>query len=173
LADPDPGIRRETAAAIPNLKWIGEKRAAWLVAAFKDRDNSVRGQALDSLWILQDEQAIPALQAAMQDADPLIRAKAAVALTGTAAGKTVLLGMFSAAELDRMGRDYKAVIRAGDETSVPLLVAALFSNKDMDVDILLNAGNNELMRAGKQYAWDQGGYVLPSSGQPGLTWGGG
>ncbi len=173
MVDPDPGIRRETAAAIPNLKWMAEKRTKLLVAALQDGDKSVRGQAIDSLWNLQDAQALLALQTAMQDPDPVIRAKVAVALTGTADGKNVLLGIFTAQELDSMGRDYKAVIQAGDETSVPLLIAALFSNKDIDVDILLNSGNNELFRAAEQYAWDNGEYVLPGSVQPVLTWGGG
>jgi HEAT repeat protein len=75
LADPDPRVRRQAAAA---LEVLAERRAVLpLRALLGDPDAGVRANAARALGRLGDGAIVPALVACLRDAAPAVREQGA------------------------------------------------------------------------------------------------
>lgn len=97
LADKDFSKRRESVLSLGLLPPGDPYTWTSLAAAVKDKDDRVRGAAVETLDSFDDKRAIPALKLALEDAIPEIAFAAASALyrLGDSSGRNVLQAVLS------------------------------------------------------------------------------
>ncbi|MFH2038751.1 MAG: HEAT repeat domain-containing protein, partial [Chloroflexota bacterium] len=131
--------------------------------------------AVRALGYTNDRRAVEPLLAALKDEDLVFRGEAALSLIRLGDfGVEALLATFDEQSLAATVSDYQRIIREGQDSSLPILVAALMKagNISMDEDYL-NCGQNILSGAAGVWADMNGFYVMQGSGGgSGASWGG-
>lgn len=176
LGDPEEIVRSSAVESLAQLDWMKEERAPLLIAALRDPSPPVREKAANAFHWVRDEQAIPGLVELLKDEALEVRKEAALALAHQGIpGAKALVAAFDEEELAITVSDYHRIITEGDEASVPVLIAALFSpdGSSMAGDYL-NCGQYMLENAAEEWA-EMNGFTITyfnNGSGSGLTWGG-
>ncbi len=175
LHDPSPIVRYTAVDSITNLSWMQKEQEAILTAALSDPDADVRARAAVGLQRVGTGGGMLQLIAALKDEDTQVRNEAALALIHLGqSGVDALVETFSSGDLVAAVQDHERIIQEGDYDSIPVLVAALFTEGgSIMANTFLNCGSPWLGKAAEAWALANGMTVTFSPGgqSAGVTWG--
>jgi len=167
LKDPDRGLRGGAAVALGKIR---EPRAIdSLIGALKDAEAAVRGGAVQALSDI-GETATEPLITALRDPDPHVRQGTARALGYIRSPRavSVLIGAWAAGDPDVIAGASPFFIARGEPGSEDTLIRALNTNGDpLTAMCFLNAGNQKLAEAARQWGTARGAQSLTISIAPG------
>jgi HEAT repeat protein len=175
LSDANASIRAGAVQTLSNAQWMAEQRIPLLITALKDGSALVRYDAAGALGGTGDFSAITSLAALLKDKDNGVRIAATLSLTRSGKnGIQVLVSGLGSSTIEAAARDYPGIIEAGDKTTIPVLIAALFIKDDTRMALTyLNCGEATLEGAAQVWARTHGYQLSYTSGQsPDHTWGG-
>jgi HEAT repeat protein len=173
LQDQDPDIRSVAALVLGNT--LSPRAVDPLLAMLNNGDPTDWLSAVRALGYTKDHRGVKPLVAALMDEDPLHQAEAALSLTRLGdAGVEALLATFDRQSLDAAAADYSRIIAEGQDSSLPMLVAALMRGGDViTAEAYMNCGQEVLAGAAGVWADVYGvNFMMTYGTGSGPSWGG-